>query len=44
MVKKPSQQALNRAAVTVEQAEALAQRLADIAVIFCQQRLGIRGA
>lgn len=29
MVKKPSQQALNRAAVTVEQAEALAQRLAD---------------
>ncbi|WP_231369666.1 ribbon-helix-helix domain-containing protein, partial [Escherichia coli] len=27
--KKPSQQALNRAAVTVEQAEALAQRLAD---------------
>ena len=29
MVKKPSQQALNRAAVTVEQAEAQAQRLAD---------------
>ena len=29
MVKKPSQQALNRAAVTVEQAEALAQRLAE---------------
>ncbi|MEG5552329.1 CopG family transcriptional regulator [Enterobacter wuhouensis] len=29
MVKKPSQQASNRPAVTAEQAEALAQRLAD---------------
>ena len=28
----------------VSQRSGVAQRLADIAIIFCQQRLGIRGA